>query len=51
MPKNNSQQKSTPDVRIRQQQEGPEWRGAGSIAFGKDQAWMPWGQSEGAKER
>ena len=32
MPKNNSQQKSTPDTRIRHQQVGAERRGVGSIA-------------------
>ena len=48
MPKSNSQQKSTPDARIRHQQVGEERRGAGGIAQGKDQAWVPWGQSEGA---
>ena len=32
MPKSNSQQKSTPDTRIRHQQEGAERKGAGSIA-------------------
>ena len=32
MPKSNSQQKNTPDARIRQQQVGAEQRGAGSIA-------------------
>ena len=36
MPKSNSQQKSTPDARIRHQQEGAEQRGAGGIAEGKD---------------
>ena len=51
MLKSNSQQKSTPDARIRHQQVGPEWRAAGGIAEGKDRAWKPWGQSEGAKER
>ena len=29
MPKNNSQQKSTPDALIRHQQVGVEWKGAG----------------------
>ena len=48
MPKNNSQQKSTPDARIHQQQVEAEQRGAGGIAQGKDRAWVPWGQSEGA---
>ena len=46
MPKINSQQKSTPDARLRHQQVGAERRGAGGIAQGK--AWMPWGKSEGA---
>ena len=46
MPKSNSQQKSTRDAHIRHQQVGVEWRGG--IAWGKDQAQMPWGQSEGA---
>ena len=32
MPKSNSQQKSTPDTRIRHQQVGAERRGAGGIA-------------------
>ena len=32
MPKNNSQQKSTPDVLIRHQQVGAEQKGAGGIA-------------------
>ena len=32
MPKSNSQQKSTPDTRIRYQQVGAERRGAGGIA-------------------
>ena len=36
MPKSNSQQKSTPDTRIRHQQVGAEWRRAGGIAEGKD---------------
>ena len=40
MPKNNSQQKSSPDALIRHQQVGAEWRGAGDIAQGKDQARM-----------
>ena len=38
MPKSNSQQKSTPDARIRHQQVGAEWRGAGGIVWGKDRA-------------
>ena len=32
MPKNNFQQKSTPDARTRHQKIGAEWRGAGGIA-------------------
>ena len=32
MPKSNSQQKSTPDARIRLEQVGAERRGAGGIA-------------------
>ena len=32
MPKNNSQQKSTPDACIHHQQEGAEWSGVGGIA-------------------
>ena len=32
MPKSNSQEKSTPDARIRHQQVGAERRGVGSIA-------------------
>ena len=36
MPKSNSQQKSTPDTRIRHQQVGEERRGACGIAQGKD---------------
>ena len=32
MPKNNSQQKNTPDARIRHQQVGAERRGEGGIA-------------------
>ena len=32
MPKSNSQQKSTPDIRIHHQQVGVEWREEGSIA-------------------
>ena len=36
MPKSNSQQKSTPDVRTRHQQVGAKQRGAGGIAQGKD---------------
>ena len=50
MPKSNSQQKSTPDTRIRHQQVGAERR-AGGIAYGKDRAWVSWGQSEGANAR
>ncbi|KAB0354169.1 hypothetical protein FD755_016012, partial [Muntiacus reevesi] len=34
-PKSNSQQKSTPDARIRNQQVGAEWRGAGGITWGR----------------
>ena len=37
MPKSNSQQKSTPDARTRHQQVGVKRRGAGGIAWGKDQ--------------
>ncbi|KAB0365153.1 hypothetical protein FD754_009309, partial [Muntiacus muntjak] len=37
-PKSNSQQKSTPDARIRHQQVGAEWRGAGGIAWGRVRA-------------
>ena len=48
MLKSNSQQKNTPDALIHHQQVGAERRGAGGIAKGKDQAWMPWGPSEGA---
>ena len=48
MPKSISQQKSTPDARTRHQQVGAERRGAGGIAQGKDRAWVPWGQLEGA---
>ena len=48
MPKSNSQQKSTPDARIRHQQVGAEPRRASGIAEGKDRAWVPWEQSEGA---
>ena len=48
MPKSNSQQKSTPDAHIHHQQVGAEQRGASRIAQGKDRAWVPWGQSEGA---
>ena len=51
MPKSNSQQKSTPDTGILNQWVGAEQRGAGGIVEGKDRAWMPWGQSEGANER
>ena len=51
MPKNNSQQKTTPDARIHHQQVGAERRGAGSIAWDKAWAWKPWGQSEGANAR
>ena len=36
MPKNNSQQKSTPDARTRRQQVGVKLRGVGGIAWGKD---------------
>ena len=41
VPKSNSQHKSTPEARIRHQQVGAEWRGAGGIAEGKDRAWVP----------
>ena len=51
MPKGNSQQESTPDAHTRHQQVGAEWRAAGGTAWGKHRAWMPWGRSEGAKER
>ena len=51
MPKSNSQQKSTPDALIHHQQVGVEQKGAGGIAYGQDQAWKPWGQSEGANVR
>ena len=44
MPKSNSQQKSTPDARIRHQQVEAERRG-------EERAWKPWGQSEGANVR
>ena len=43
MPKKNSQQKSTPDARIRHQQVGAERRGAGGIACDKDQPKCPEG--------
>ena len=51
MPNHNSQQRSSPDALICHQQAGTEQGGAGCIASGKDQAWMPWGQSEGANMR
>ena len=51
MSKSNSQQKSTPDALIHHQQVGVEQKGAGGIAYGQDQAWKPWGQSEGANVR
>ena len=43
MPKGNSQQKSTPDARIRHQQVEAERRGAGGIAWGKDRPEGPEG--------
>ena len=43
MLKGNSQQKSTPDARIRHQQVEAERRGAGGIAWGKDRPEGPEG--------
>ena len=46
MPNGNSQWRSRPEARICPQQAGAEQGGMGCIAYGKDQAWMPWEQSE-----
>ena len=51
MPKCNSQWRCSPDARLCLQQAGAEQGGMGCIAWGKDWAWMSWGQSEGANVR
>ena len=51
VPNGNSQQRSSPDACIHHQQAGAEQGGSGCIAYGKDKAWVPWGQSEGANRR
>ena len=47
MPNGNSQRRSSADAYIRHWQPGAGQGGAGCIAYSKDQAWMPQGQSEG----
>ena len=51
MPNGNSQQRSSPDFWVCHQQVGAEQGGVGCVAYSKDQAWLPWGQSEGPKVR
>ena len=48
-PNSNSQRRSSPDARVCHQQAGAEQGRVGCTR--KDQAWMPWGQSEGANVR
>ena len=52
MPNLNPQQRSGPDAGVCHQRAGAEQEGMGGImgASGKDQAWMPWGQFEGASK-